>query len=75
MLVLRVQAYTYIDLLNVGFSKAKLRLSYISSRANILGDPVVLSLEVGSPVSATSSLSEQQDLCNDLDIHDILFIL
>ena len=44
MLVLWAQAYTYIDLLNVGFSKAKLRLSYISSRASILGDHVVLSL-------------------------------
>lgn len=44
MLVLWAQAYTYIDLLNVGFSKGKLRLSYVSSRANILGDHVVLSL-------------------------------
>lgn len=44
VLILWSQASTYRTLLNAGFSKAKLRLSYISSGANILGNHMVLSL-------------------------------
>ena len=74
VLILWSQASTYRTLLNAGFSKAKLRLSYISSGANILGNHMVLSLWVNNPISAASSLSEQQ-ACAMIWIYDTLFIL
>lgn len=51
-----------------------LGLCYVSSQAN-LEKHVVLSLQVNSSASATSALSEQQGLSNDLGIYSILFIL
>lgn len=60
VLILWSQASTYRTLSKAGFSKAKSRLSYISSGANVLGNHLVLSLWVNNPISAPSSLSEQQ---------------
>lgn len=76
VLVLKPHDYPYLPCpFKCGLSQAKLRVSHVSSRASGLGYHGVLSLQIDGSLSATSSVSEQQGLCNCSDIYYLLLTL